>query len=220
MKFEMKGTLAEAMVNDRKLNRAEQKALRPIQILDAAFEEFIANGFATARVEDIAERIGVTKGTIYVYFPTKENLFAAMIAHVATPLEELLHNAGDLKGSCADRLEALLLLFYEKILKSRHTRELIRFVISEGARFPHIVKKHHEELIDPLFMRVQALLDEGIEAGEFRNGPAALAPVIFAPVIARIMETLIRGDTPHVELDAYIRAHLDLVINGLAIKGA
>lgn len=208
------------MVNDRKLNRAEQKALRPIQILDAAFEEFIANGFATTRVEDIAERIGVTKGTIYVYFPTKENLFAAMIAHVATPLEELLHGAGDLKGSYSERLEALLLLFYEKVLKNRHTRELVRFVISEGSRFPHIIETHHDELIDPLFRRTQALLDEGIAAGEFRDGPAALAPVIFAPVVARMMETLIRGDHAHGELDAYVRAHLDLVMHGLAVKGS
>ena len=208
------------MVNDRKLNRAEQKALRPIQILDAAFEEFIANGFATTRVEDIAERIGVTKGTIYVYFPTKENLFAAMIAHVATPLEELLHGAGDLKGSYSERLEALLLLFYEKVLKNRHTRELVRFVISEGSRFPHIIETHHDELIDPLFQRTQALLDEGIAAGEFRDGPAALAPVIFAPVVARMMETLIRGDHAHGELDAYVRAHLDLVMHGLAVKGS
>lgn len=208
------------MVNDRKLNRAEQKALRPIQILDAAFEEFIANGFATTRVEDIAERIGVTKGTIYVYFPTKENLFAAMIAHVATPLEELLHGAGDLKGSYSERLEALLLLFYEKVLKNRHTRELVRFVISEGSRFPHIIETHHDELIDPLFRRTQALLDEGIAAGEFRDGPAALAPVIFAPVVARMMETLIREDHPHGDLDAYVRAHLDLVMHGLAVKGS
>ena len=59
----------------KRLTRAEQKALRPTQILEAAFQEFVEHGFTAARVEDIAERVGVTKGTVYVYFPTKEELF-------------------------------------------------------------------------------------------------------------------------------------------------
>ncbi|WP_377298015.1 TetR/AcrR family transcriptional regulator [Rhizobium sp. SGZ-381] len=206
-----------AIDGERKLNRAEQKALRPIQILDAAFEEFIAHGYGMTRVEDIAERIGVTKGTIYVYFPTKENLFSAMIAHIATPLEELLRGVGDLSGNCAERLEALLLMSYEKVLKNRHTRELIRLVVSEGSRFPEIIKRHQEELIDPLFNHVQALLDEGIAAGEFRAGPAALASVIVGPVIALVVDHLVFGETPQEECDAYIRAHLDLITRGLAV---
>ncbi|MBP8939765.1 MAG: helix-turn-helix transcriptional regulator, partial [Agrobacterium sp.] len=71
-----------------KLTRAEQKIQRPLQILDAAFEEFTKRGFTATRVEDIADRVGVTKGTVYVYFETKEALFAAMIEHVGKPFQE------------------------------------------------------------------------------------------------------------------------------------
>ncbi|WP_312620524.1 TetR/AcrR family transcriptional regulator, partial [Agrobacterium pusense] len=71
-----------------KLSRAEQKIQRPLQILDAAFEEFTKRGFTATRVEDIADRVGVTKGTVYVYFETKEALFAAMIEHVGRPFQE------------------------------------------------------------------------------------------------------------------------------------
>ncbi|MGO8506770.1 TetR/AcrR family transcriptional regulator, partial [Rhizobium leguminosarum] len=67
------------MTAQKKLKRAEQKSMRPIQILDAAFEEFVRCGFTGKRVEDIADRVGVTKGTVYVYFETKEKLFEAMI---------------------------------------------------------------------------------------------------------------------------------------------
>ncbi len=204
------------MSNTSKLTRAEQKALRPIQILDAAFEEFVANGFTATRVEDIADRIGVTKGTIYVYFQTKEELFSAMADHIAMPLEELLRESLNLEGQCAERLRSLLLLFYERVSDNRHTRELIRFVIAEGSRFPKVVEAHHTRLIDPLFALTQSLLDEGIERGEFRKAPAALAPVIVAPVIAMMVETLIFGRRRDDDLPSYIRAHLDLVMNGIA----
>lgn len=205
------------MSKSHKLTRAEQKALRPIQILDAAFEEFVANGFTAARVEDIADRVGVTKGTIYVYFPTKEDLFSAMIRHISAPLEELLRDLGDLKGSCAERLQSLLRLFYERVSDDRHIRELIRFVISEGSRFPQVIEAHHDELIDPLFALTQSLLDEGVATGEFRKAPAALAPVVVAPVIAMMVETLIFGHRRDDDLPSYIKAHLDLVMNGLAV---
>ncbi|MHB0953780.1 MAG: TetR/AcrR family transcriptional regulator [Allorhizobium sp.] len=200
-----------------KLTRAEQKALRPIQILDAAFEEFVANGFTATRIEDIADRIGVTKGTIYVYFPTKEELFAAMIDHISVPLEELLRDSAGLKGTCVERLQSLLLLFYEMVSKDRPSRELIRIVISEGSRFPQVIHAHHDKLIEPLFALTQSLLDEGVSTGEFRNAPAALAPVIVAPIITMMIEKLIFGHQRDDDLPSYIRAHLDLVMNGLAV---
>lgn len=200
-----------------KLTRAEQKALRPIQILDAAFEEFVTHGFAATRIEDIAERIGVTKGTIYVYFPTKEELFAATIDHISLPLENLLRDSGGLKGTCVERLQSLLLLFYEKVSNDRPSRELIRIVIAEGSRFPQVIQAHHDELIEPLFMLTQSLLDEGVATGEFRNAPAALAPIIVAPIIARMIEMLIFGHRSDDDLPSYIKAHLDLVMNGLAV---
>ena len=204
------------MSNTSKLTRAEQKALRPTQILDAAFEEFVANGFAATRVEDIAERIGVTKGTIYVYFPTKEDLFSAMADYISTPIEELLKDSFSIEGNCVDRLKEIITLFYDRVSDDRHTRELIRLVISEGSRFPKVVEAHHDKLIGPLFALTQSLLDEGIARGEFRNAPAALAPVIVAPVLAMMVETLIFGRRLDDDLPSYIRAHLDLVMNGIA----
>jgi AcrR family transcriptional regulator len=205
------------MARAEKLSRAEQKALRPLQILDAAFEEFVARGFSATRLEDVAQRVGITKGTIYVYFPTKEDLFSATIRHISKPLEDLLRDSKDVSGNHKEKICNMLHLFYERISGDRHSRELIRLVISEGSRFPSVVTAHHDELIAPLFGLAQAVIDEGVAAGEFRDAPAALASVVVAPVIANMVETLIFGRPRADDIPAYIRAHVDLVLNGLAV---
>lgn len=200
----------------KKLTRAEQKALRPAQILDAAFEEFVEQGYTAARVEDIAARIGVTKGTVYLYFPTKEVLFSAMARHIAVPFEDFLADAKELNGSCAERLRSLILLFYERVMEDRRTRELLRFAISEGVRFPQLIDDHYAELIEPILVTGQALIDEGVRQGEFREGPAATARVMLAPALALIVEALIHNGRRDLETARYIEGHLDLVLHSLA----
>ncbi len=202
----------------KRLTRAEQKALRPTQILEAAFEEFVEHGFTAARVEDIAERVGVTKGTVYVYFPTKEELFAAMIRHIAAPIDDLAKESQHLQGNSAERLKELLLLLYEGLLKDRRLRQILRFVISEGTRFPQVIDTHRDELIEPLLVRIQTILDEGIEAGEFITGPRATARIIFAPVVAMAVETLIHGDRRELDIPSFMEAHLDLVMGSLLVS--
>lgn len=202
----------------KRLTRAEQKALRPTQILEAAFEEFVDHGFTAARVEDIAERVGVTKGTVYVYFPTKEELFAAMIRHIAAPLETFLADMGELSGSNATRLENFILQLYDRFLTERRLRQLLRFVISEGMRFPQFIDTHRDELIEPILTRLQQILDDGVKAGEFASGPRAMARLIFSPIVATAVESLIHGDRRELELSAFIEAHLDLVMAGLLTR--
>jgi AcrR family transcriptional regulator len=198
-----------------KYSRAEQKALRPHQILEAAFEEFLEQGFKATRVEDIARRVGVTKGTVYVYFATKEDLFTAMVRHISLPAEGIVADFVETEGSCANRLRSLILLLYRRILEDRRTRELIRFIISEGSRIPEIIDDVHDEVIEPIFARTQALIDEGVEKGEFRKGPPVLVSVIIAPVFCRIIENLIFNGRREDDLDAYMETHIDLVLKGL-----
>lgn len=199
------------------LTRAEQKALRPTQILEAAFQEFVDHGFTAARVEDIAERVGVTKGTVYVYFPTKDELFSAMIQYIAVPMKNVIGDIGELKGNAATRLETLLRELYHRLLRERRLRQLLRFVVAEGARFPEVIDTHRDELIEPIHARIQSILDEGVEAGEFVGGPRANACLIFAPIVAIGIETLIYEDRRELDLESYIDAHIDLVIGSLLV---
>ncbi|AYG68495.1 MULTISPECIES: TetR/AcrR family transcriptional regulator [unclassified Rhizobium] len=203
------------MTDLKKLTRAEQKARRPVQILDAAFEEFVERGYVATRVEDIASRVGVTKGTVYVYFETKEQLFEAMIRHISEPLENLLASANELKGTATERLQGNIELIYDLIIRDRKLRELMRFVIAEGSRFPQIVDRHHDIFIEPLERQMQALIDDGISLGEFRPAPAAFGDAIVAPAIAFLFFKLLFDERRTLDRTTYLQAHIDLVMHGL-----
>lgn len=206
------------MSNAQKLTRAEQKALRPTQILDAAFEEFVKTGFTATRVEDIAERVGVTKGTIYVYFDTKERLFEAMIEHISVPFEEILATLQTLEGGCGERLLGFLGILYDHLVEDRKARELLRFVIAEGPKFPELIDRHHHEFIAPIILRIQAILDEGVAKREFRKRPSEFADIVVAPIMAMLMFRMIFDDRRPMDKNAFLRAHVDLILHGLISK--
>ncbi len=201
---------------EKRPSRAEQKARRPQEILEAAFEEFTVKGYAATRVEDVAARLGVTKGTIYLYFPTKEVLFEEMFRHMSTPFKDVLASVGSFKGTCADRLRALLHLAYEKIPNDRKTRELLRLTLSDGTRFPDIVDRHFDEFIAPLVAAVRALVEEGVYAGEFRRGAAANFPdVVVSSILHVAVWRLMFADRRPIDGPAFMEAHYDLALNGL-----
>ncbi|MFS8145254.1 TetR/AcrR family transcriptional regulator [Rhizobium sp. BR 249] len=208
------------MADQKKLTRAEQKALRPIQILDAAFEEFVRSGFAGTRVEDIADRVGVTKGTVYVYFETKEKLFEAMINHFSVPFQELLAMTDGLSGSTTDRLLSILRLLYEQVAEDRTTRELMRFVIAEGHRFPDLIDRHHDQFIAPVIAKLDALILEGVASGEFRQVPVEFSDIVAAPILTTTVLRLIFDNrrVPTPDKEAFLRTYFDLLLNGLLAK--
>ncbi len=200
--------------------RARRKAERPAEILDAAFEEFVLNGYAATRLEDVAQRAGVTKGTIYFYFETKERVFEEMIRQKSQPLFAALKElAGRLEGSHVDRLRALLTFMYQQIVENRICRETFRFLIAEGRRFPDLVDRHHEELVQPFLFQLRGLLQSGVAAGEFRSGPVvAFAEIVLSPAILLNVWWLMFDTRRHIDVTEFLDAHIDLLLNGLTIK--
>lgn len=202
-------------MHDSKLTRAEQKALRPRQILEAAFQEFIARGFTATRVEDIAKRVGVTKGTVYLYFETKELLFEETIRYMSVPLTDIVKDGEILGESPAEQLVALVHILYRHIHGDDRSREVMRLVIAEGHKFPDIVQRHEEEFINPVVNRIEKILSQGAAAGQFRALPARFAELIAAPIVTRTVLRLIMGERADADHEDYIRAHIDLLLNGL-----
>ena len=202
--------------------RARRKAERPAEILDAAFEEFVQNGYAATRLEDVAKRAGVTKGTIYFYFDTKERVFEDMIRQRSSPMfTEFGHLAGTLEGRYADRLRALLVFMYRRIAEDRVCREIFRFLIAEGRRFPELVDRHDAEFVQPFIGQLRALLNAGIAAGEFRASPALqFTEIIISPALLLNIWWLLFDTRKQVDISAFIDAHLDLLLNGLAAPGS
>lgn len=199
----------------KKISRAERKARRPPQILEAAFEEFAAKGYAATRVEDVATRLRITKGTVYLYFPTKDVLFREMFCHASTSSADLSTAIGNLRGSCADRIRDLLLIAYENMANNRKTRELLRLSIAEGTRFPEMVDCLHEQFIAPTLAALTALVEQGVTSGEFIQDAAADMPDLLASSIFQVaVWRLTFADRKPIDGRALMEAHIDLVMNG------
>jgi len=198
--------------------RARRKAERPAEILDAAFEEFVKHGYAATRLEDVAKLAGVTKGTIYFYFETKERVFDEMIRHVSQPaFSEMTGFMATLEGPFRARLRSLIEFLYNHIVEDRRSRETLRFLIAEGSRFPDLVERHYQEFIAPFVARVREVIEAGIAAGEFRATPALdFTEIILSPALLLNIWWLLFDKRRQIDVDAFIDAHFDLLMNGLA----
>ena len=200
--------------------RRRRKAERPQEILDAAFVEFSRNGYAVTTLDRIAERAGVTKGTIYVYFENKEHLFISMVrALKKATLDTVQEMFERHDGSTADLLRAQFSFIYQHIVEDKRRREVVRMLIAEAARFPELADRYHEEILRPCLDMLQQAVQRGIDRGEIRKSPIVASPqVIFAPIVLVDQWMMMFDDRQPLDLKAYFNAHLDLVLNGLLVK--
>src|SRR5689334_22508743 len=118
-----------------KISRAERAAERRQAIIDAAMEEFISRGFAATRLDDIAKRAGVAKGTIYLHFKDKESMFEELIRTAIVPLVGRMQGSPPAGASVRDLIEAFALNFIHEVVTTRRA-DIVRLIVSEGPRFP------------------------------------------------------------------------------------
>ena len=200
--------------------RRRRKAERPQEILQAAFVEFSRNGYATTTLEAIAERAGVTKGTIYVYFENKEHLFISMVRDVTKATLDTVHDMfASHDGPTADLLRAQFSFIYQHIVEDRRRREVVRMLIAEASRFPELADRYHEEILRPCLDMLRQAIQRGIDRGEFRNSAIVDSPqVVIAPIALVDLWMMMFDERQPLDLKAYFNAHLDLVLNGLLTK--
>ena len=150
--------------------RRRRKAERPQEILEAAFTEFSRNGYATTTLDQIAERAGVTKGTIYVYFDSKEHLFISMVREVTKATLDTVHDTFEThEGSTADLLRAQFSFIYQHIVEDRRRREVVRMLIAEAPRFPELADRYYEEILRPCLELLKQAIQRGMDRGEIRK---------------------------------------------------
>lgn len=202
--------------------RRRMKAERPQQILDAGFEEFAARGYAAARLEDVARRVGVSKGTIYLYFESKMELFKAVVRAFIVPIfEETEAAIANHKGSMVELLKQQLLESYKDVVDDRRDRELMRMLIAEGEKFPELTDFYHEEVMMRGERAIRSIFEAGVANGEFRDSVLRQHPMmVFSPMVMGCVWLLLFGDRHAIHDESYIEAHLDLVLNGLLAKPA
>lgn len=208
------------LLETRPETRRRRKAERPQEILEAAFAEFSRNGYATTTLDRIAERAGVTKGTIYVYFENKEHLFISMVREITKAATETVQGMFEThEGSTADLLRAQFNFIYQHIVEDRRRREVVRMLIAEAPRFPELTDRYHDEILRPCLEMLRQAIKRGIDRGEIRNSSIVNAPqVVIAPIALVDLWLMMFDDRQPLDLKAYFDAHLDLVLNGLLTK--
>jgi AcrR family transcriptional regulator len=200
--------------------RRRRKAERPQEILEAAFAEFSRNGYATTTLDRIAERAGVTKGTIYVYFENKEHLFISMVQEFTKAAYETTQEMYEtFEGSTADLLRAQFSFIYQHIVEDKRRREVVRMLIAEAGRFPKLADRYFDEILRPCLDRLKQAIQRGIDRGEIRNSSIVDSPqVVIAPIALVDLWMMLFADRQPLDMKAYFNAHLDLVLNGLLAK--
>jgi len=192
-------------------SRAERAAERRAAIVEAALEEFIARGFAATRLDDVAKRAGVAKGTIYLHFKDKESMFEELIRTAIVPLVGRMHQPPPMGGSVRDAVEGFAQTFIREIATTRRG-DIVRLIVSEGPRFPAIADFYYREVVSRGLAAMRALIELAIARGEIQQKNLAHFPqIMVAPaIIAVIWQSLF---SKHAPLDAIemFRVHLDLI---------
>ena len=200
--------------------RRRRKAERPQEILDAAFHEFSRNGYATTTLERIAERAGVTKGTIYVYFDSKEHLFISMVRECTKGTQDTVQEMFETHdGSTADLLRAQFAFIYQHLVEDRRRREVLRMLIAEASRFPELADRYHQEILRPCLDMLRQAIQRGVDRGEIRASAIVQSPqVVIAPIALVDLWLMLFDERQPLDLKAYFDAHLELVLNGLQAR--
>ncbi|MGW1421538.1 TetR/AcrR family transcriptional regulator [Bradyrhizobium manausense] len=192
-------------------SRAARAAERRAAIVEAAMEEFIARGFAATRLDDIARRAGVAKGTIYLHFKDKESMFEELVRTVIVPVVARLNALPPPTGSVRDLIEAFAGNFIKEVMGTRRG-DLVRLIVAEGPRFPAVADFYYREVVSRGMAGMRALIELGIARGEIHQKNLARFPqILVAPaMIAVIWQSLFARYAP---LDAQdmLRVHLDLI---------
>lgn len=196
--------------------RSRRKSARPSEIVQAALAEFAAKGYGATRLIDVARRAGIAKGTIYLYFDTKQALFEACILAEVTPMIGGIETLIDTYEGASDvLLQMMLTRAYSELVQS-DARVLLRIIMGEGHLFPELRRLHYEMCLQRGLAALQRVIDRGIARGEFREGASREYPkLVMAPCIAAAMWQLSFDDFDPLDLDRYMAGHLDLMMNGI-----
>ena len=194
--------------------RAKRSAERRDAILAAALEEFSASGFAATRLDDVARRAGVAKGTIYLHFADKETLFQELVRLELSPVVGALVHASHADIPVRQFAEQLIEVFVREIFGTRR-KDVIRLIISEGPRFPKLAEFYYREVVSRVMEAVRGLIGRAIERGELKDDALVRFPqLIAAPGLVAILWNGLFDRFEPLDVRALMRAHFDLLFDG------
>lgn len=202
--------------------RQRRKEARPAELIAAAFDLFVERGFAATRMEDIAARAGVSKGTVFLYFESKQALLRAVVEDAVLP-----HlNAGEAMveegaGESPGMLLRQLLQRFAAALSDRRLAGLPKLISAEAGNFPELAAYYHDNVVMRIRRLIVGVLDRGVAAGVFRPcdttlvARLAIAPILFDCMWRQMPDVC---EAVPVSADAFIETHLELFLRGLLLN--
>ncbi|HKA75857.1 MAG TPA: TetR/AcrR family transcriptional regulator [Pseudolabrys sp.] len=190
--------------------RKPRTAERREAILSAALDEFSVRGFEAARLDDVARRAGVAKGTIYLYFRDKESLFQELIRAMLTPLVGTIEALGEADLPLAVLADRIVDLFVSEVYETRR-KDVVRLMISEGRRFPKLAEFYYREVLVRIIGAVRSLLRRAAARGEIPEGLADFPQIVAAPgLVAIIWSGLFERFEP-LDVRKMMKTHIELL---------
>jgi AcrR family transcriptional regulator len=205
--------------------RQRRKETRPQELLDAALELFVEKGFAATRSEEVARRAGVSKGTLYLYYPSKEELFKAVVRQsLSHIIAEGLELAESFEGSTSDLLVKLMKTWWQRV-GNTPAAGIHKVVLAEVRNFPELAQFYTDEVIVPADRLFSTTVQRGIDRGEFRPLPVhEVAHALIAPMIFLALHRHSFGACPvdGVDVDPAQLMHtqLEITLRGLEVRAA
>ena len=189
-------------------------------ILDAALHVFAERGFEAARLDDVAARAGVAKGTLYLYFRDKEALFEELVRSAVSPIIEAVSRAASAPDVPAHAiLDTFFALFQKEVLGTKR-KLLLRLIIAEGPRFPKVAEFYHREVVTRGIGLMRTVAERAARRGEFASDAAARYPqLIVAPLILAVVWDSLFARIDPLDVAGLLRAHQE-VLTGKTRKGS
>ena len=205
------------------LHRRRRKEARPQELLQAALLLFDQKGFAATRIDEVAQKAGVSKGTLYLYYPSKEDLFKAVVRqNLSSLIEEGQQLAASFEGSSAELLRCLMQTWWERVGNTA-VAGIHKIVLAEVRNFPELAQFYTDEVIVPADRLFSGCVQRGIDRGEFRALPlhevslALMAPIIFMAIHRHSFGACpVHG--PEVDPAQVLNTHLELELGGLEVR--
>jgi AcrR family transcriptional regulator len=203
---------------DTKPRWERRKDARPQELLAAALDLFVERGFASTRLEDVAKRAGVSKGTLYLYFTNKEELFKAVVRDSIVPVIGAAEDSiAGFEGHSADLLRSVMGDWWQR-LGATKASGISKLVMAEAGNFPDIACFYQEEVIARGTNMISSMLVRAIERGEFRPiDVTVMTQVLIAPMLMLMTWKHTIGPCDQTNLDplAFLDAFLDMAVRGL-----
>lgn len=203
---------------DSKPRWERRKEARPQELLAAAIELFVERGFAATRLEDVARRAGVSKGTLYLYYANKEDLFKAVVRQSIVPMiGDAEASVAEFEGHSAELLRQVILGWWHRVGATKASG-ISKLILAEADNFPELATFYRQEVMTRGMRMISSMLERGVRRGEFRAiDIPQTAQVLIAPMLmmSTWKHTVAPCERCDLQPEAFLEAFLDLTLHGL-----